>query len=90
MGAESDKGDCLFGLIDPDEQEVILDVALHTTDELAGEVMRFVCGVYRSGFLKLVQNLFQCCQFRRVLLVAFQVFLELGRQVEGPHATALL
>ena len=36
MGAKPDKRDCLLFGVDPNNQEIVLDVALHATDELAG------------------------------------------------------
>lgn len=87
MGAKTDQRNCLLQLVNPDQQEVILDVALHTAGIIPCELMWFMLRFYSPGLLKLSQDHFQIRQFRCIVLVAFHVFLKLCRVDQLPHTT---
>lgn len=59
MGAKTDQRNCLLLLVDPDQQEVILDVALHATGIISGKLMGLMLRFNRPGLLKLSQDFFQ-------------------------------
>ena len=63
--------------VEPYQQEIILDMTLHETLQLAGKHVRFVCGGHCPTLFQVLQHLLQRCDFRGLVLIALQVFLVL-------------
>ena len=61
--------------VNPNQQEIILDMTLHETLQLAGKHVRFVCGWYSPVLFQVLQHLLQSSDFRGLFLIALQVFL---------------
>ena len=90
MGAKTNQRNHLLLLVNPNQQEIILDVALHATGIIPGKLMGFMLRFNRPGLLKLSQNPFQRRQLGCIVLVVFQILLELGRVGQFPHSTEQL
>ena len=65
-------------LIPPNQQSVTFHVTLHISFIIAGQCMGFVFFRDRQSFDQQVKYVFQFVDDRRLVLIAFEVFLKLG------------
>ena len=63
--------------VNPYQQEIILNMTLHETLQLAGKHMGFIRGWYSTALFQVLQHLLQRCDFRGLVLIALQVFFVL-------------
>ena len=81
--AKAKKLDDICLLIYPNEKEVVFNVTLHAALEDAVKLVRVIFKWDATICLQLSNNIAQCIHFSCIMLVAFQVLLELAGQLDG-------
>ena len=90
MRAKANKSDGLILLVNPYQKEFILHMTLHTPHIVSFKQVWIILLLYRTFFTQLRKNIHERNELLFIVLVPFEVFLELCSLLELPHTTKTL
>ena len=90
MGAKAGEKDVLGLWVLPNQEEIALDVAFQITVPISRKGVRTIAGRNGTRISKLVQDILQRSKLSRLVLITFQVLLELASLNQVPHIKAPL
>lgn len=84
MASQTGESYLKVSVINPNEQKVILHMALHETFVVSLQHVRLVSFRNETFFFKMIQNDLKMLDFHCIMLIPLQVFLELTGILQSP------